>query len=151
MKMANMSLDIKVKLNRLEIIARLGAHLDEHLIEYEKAVEVYKVDVVKLTEKLRGALDDYANAAGEDDFMDKREEKLRPVQVAYAELNSLRAPINAFEMYESFMSILKASKDDEIEFSLMDADAIINDNWSWAKDAKALNSTYAIRSMSFHE
>lgn len=130
------TLDIKTNYKVLEVIAALRTNLDKHLTNYTKAMDVYKND-------LHEALNDLNRVVAKC-AVDKNIDGLPE---AYGNVISLtsRKPILAKEMYEQYIHLFSRTTDELVSLSITDANAIFNDSWSWAVQAKTMNAMYADR------
>ena len=64
------------------------------------------------------------------------------VTKAYNAWATMKVPVDARDMYNEYISILENSAAETIKLSTEDANAIINNKWTWAEAAKLTNSTY---------
>ena len=64
---------------------------------------------------------------------------------AYEEYDGLIRPVDASKTYDTYISLLSNSTSDNVELSIQDANAIINDEWDWAIAAKTTNAFYSSR------
>lgn len=123
-------LDVKARYLTSNLIRKLKEHLDDHIIDYAKAMKVYEKD-------FREKLDKLADAAKSGDMI--------KVTDAYTKIRGIVEPIDASKVYKQYIDLLGASSDDTIELTIQDANAIINDEWDWAVKAKTTNSFYSSR------
>lgn len=61
---------------------------------------------------------------------------------SYNDLTSLTEPVDASKMYDEYIALLAASTSKTVKMEVSDANAIINDQWEWARAAKFSNSFY---------
>ena len=80
-----------------------------------------------------------------DDILRKNDVELKDFNSMYSKIYTLNKPVDASKMYEQYISLLSQSTDKELTLALNDANAIINDSWDWAIQAKTVNSTYSSR------
>lgn len=126
MAMTN-SLNIKAKYKVSDLIEALLKNKEEHVSDYEKAIEVYKKDLLDLIEKPIAQLE-------RGELPDEIEHNFGLVK-----------PLNEAKNYDNMLYIFNSMTDGEVELSMSDANSILNDEWSWAINAKHLNNTYSSR------
>lgn len=61
---------------------------------------------------------------------------------AYNSFTALTKPVDASKMYDEYISLLGASTSAKVKMDVSDANAIINDKWKWAQEAKFSNAFY---------
>jgi hypothetical protein len=126
--LAGASLDFKAAFSKTALIAALKANKEAHCQDFDRAREVYFVD-------LRQRLSDLTDSAHDAIF---REDSY---SVDY--YGKLKPPVNASKLYDQYIALLDRCVSETIELSPSDYNAIVNDEWDWAKAAKATNSTYS--------
>lgn len=129
-------LDIKVNYSVSFLIEKLKVNLENHIDDYEKALIVYKKDLYKHLMEIQNIC---------DDILRKNDVELKDFNSMYSKIYTLNKPVDASKMYEQYISLLSQSTDKELTLALNDANAIINDSWDWAIQAKTVNSTYSSR------
>lgn len=120
--------DIKAKFDRGEIIDALSDHRVAHIAEYQKALKVFRADVIAELKKLTTKAKDSKS-------------KTFPV----AHNLGLTAPVDCLEAYDNLIALFERVQDDIIELEFSEANHIFNDDWEWAKMAKTSNSYYTAR------
>jgi hypothetical protein len=126
MNLAN-TLDIEAEYKIAYLVSTLLDNRDKHITEYAKAKKGYDEERANKLKALSSAIE-----TGSDS----------KIQAAYNIYVSMKTPIDATEMYEEYISILENSSSETIKLQTSDANAIINDKWTWATAAKTINSTY---------
>lgn len=127
-------LDIKAKYSKKYLSDKLKEHLNNHIVDYEKAMGVYKLDMISALKELTDAS---MNAMATFDKV--------TIQKAYNKINAITKPVDATKAYKQYIDLLFAASDEFIELTMHDANAIINDEWDWAVQAKMTNSFYSSR------
>jgi hypothetical protein len=126
MNLAN-TLDIEAEYKISYLLTVLTKNRLNHINEYAEAKKGYDEEKAAKLKALMIAIRKGADAK---------------IQAAYNSYFSMKTPIDAKDMYDEYISILSNSASDTVKLSISDANAIINDKWSWATAAKTINSTY---------
>jgi hypothetical protein len=108
---------------KVAIIQALREHLEAHRADHADALVGY-------TKKKQKLLREYMR-----EF--KKDPKYHPHAIF-----GLTTPVDASEQYESTIKAFEMAEGDSIELSSAAADAIFNDTWNWASNAKLSNSAY---------
>lgn len=117
-------MDVKVKKD--DILNKLRANREAHIVEYQKAVENY-------WRKAQELLDERMSMFGS-------EPNLEAVPHMHFEIS---APENFVESYDSVIGMIEASADDTIVLSRQNYLMFMDDQWEWKDHFAYLNSTYA--------
>lgn len=127
-----LNLNITSKYSVTNLVLALSKNLEAHKEDYKVAVENYNATVAeKLLE-----LSKIAKKAVETVSTEEVEKK-------YRELMALKKPVDASKLYEQYINILSNSSEETVELTANDANAILNDAWTWAQEAKLTNSFYS--------
>lgn len=139
--MTALALGLNIKTDYLTeyLVAKLEEHKEQHILEYKEAYEEFERVRSERIRSLQTAVNDLTNNPDSD---------LNELSKKYNSLLTLAKPVNATKMYEQYISLLKASATDRINLEISDANAIINDEWSWAKSARTTNAFYSATSAS---
>ena len=130
------NLNFVTKYSVVDLIKSLEKHLNNHKEEYAKAEVVYKNDVNNSLKQISKVSKKLAIEGSTE---------LNELSLLYNKLNTLKRPIDASKNYEDAISLFSRSTETEISLTNTDANAIFNDQWSWAVDAKFLNASYSSR------
>ena len=130
-------LNIKSNFSTKMLVSHLQSNLDKHIEEYDKAIEVYNKDVHKALIELLNITNTMINVNTYSKSM---------LDDVYYKVSNITKPIDAVSMYNEYITLLDLSVDENIELTLNEANAIINDSWDWATAAKLINGSYAMRS-----
>lgn len=124
-----MSIGISFDANydRLAVIAALKEHLAAHKVDYALALEAYTAKKTKLLREFNRAF--------------KKDPK-----ASLSEVYSMIAPVDTAKSYEATIKAFEMATGETIELSSEAADAVFNDTWSWANNAKVSNSYYRTHS-----
>lgn len=128
-------LDIDAQYSVDYLVRTLQTNRANHVEEYQKAVVIYNDDVEKSLEKLKKTVTLRLNGKADDEQVTK----------VYHEWAIIKKPVDATKMYDQYIGLLQQSASREIKLSMRDANAIINDEWDWAQNAKFVNSVYSSR------
>lgn len=128
------SLEIKTKFASSYLVDVLRENLKKHQAEYAEARKAYEQKVSDLLLDITNKAVELRNKKTFDDRKD--------LNKVFSELNQLQKPIDATKMYEEYIKLFMMSTEPEIEMGLDDANAVINDQWTWAVSAKAANLFY---------
>jgi hypothetical protein len=104
------------------------AHIKEYAEAYAKYLEMRRTKAQNLKAEVEKIIDDpkvIGNVFG-----------------LHSELAGLTVPVDASKMYDEYIALLSASTSETIRMDVSDANAIINDQWEWARAASFANSTY---------
>lgn len=127
------SLNIETDFSTKYLVECLKRNKEAHLDEYANAMNKYlDLRCVKAAALVDAANEVYKNPTKEGTLVYK----------VFNDLNNLKEPVDATKMYDQYISLLEASTSDTIRMDVSDANAIINDQWSWAVAAKMSNSFY---------
>jgi len=124
------TLDFKAPFSKKALLEALRRNKETFMKDYADACDVYFVDLQKALKELQD------DAAGR---------KFRADEYRLDTYGKMKPPINATKLYIQYIDMLELAQSDTIELSPSDYNAIINDEWDWAKAAKLVNSTYSLR------
>jgi hypothetical protein len=117
------------------LVEQLEKNKTEHQVDYVKAVKVYAEDIkMALTRLIKAAKKQLDEHSLKDE-----------IQKAYVSYYSIMKPVDASEMYDTYIKLLSQTSSEEITLSMNDANAIINDEWECVQVAKNINSSYSSR------
>lgn len=109
-----------IKVKKADLIAKIKENKKNHLVDYKKAVVAYKKEAIKqlkeLTERAKG---------GEMNLHLK-----------------LVTPVDNSDNYDKILSMFEWEVDDIVELDQHEFTEYVNDETSFAVQAKMLNSTY---------
>ena len=121
--------NLKVTLDRLEIINKLQANKEKHQAEYSDASREYKKQkVAKLEEALYEA---ERHVAGNAD------------DVNITMNMGLSKPIDNSGKYDELINAFRMIKGEFLELDFEDAKNIANDSFHWLETSKLINSMYS--------
>jgi hypothetical protein len=129
-----MSLNLKANFETSMLVASLKSNKDEHVKEYKEAMLQYDNQRKDLVTKLKEEC---------DKFILNPSESTTAIQSAYAKMFSLTKPVNAEKQYDQYIRMLSTTTSQFVELDVDDANAILSDDWSWAKAARITNSVYS--------
>ena len=132
------TLDVKSDYAVSFLIEQLKFNKKVHLEDYEKAVKVYNDDLNKALQVVENAIAKINEHGHKQEHRDNLYRKLN-------EYNNIKSPVNAAKTYDTYISLLNKTTSANIILSIQDANAIINDEWDWAIQAKTTNSSYSSR------
>ena len=113
-----------VKVNRAEILERIRKNLENHIQEYEQALEDWRVSVVK---QLKVSL----------------KEANKGTDINLKVYRNLPKPENHQKQYEIAIDMLEMSLDDELELDKDEFRKYIRDEWEWKEEFRRMSDTYA--------
>jgi len=122
------SLDFKAPFNKAALIAALRDNKIAHIGDFNRAREVY---FRELCDRLEALVSDAEDAIFRSD------------QYAIDHYGKLKPPVDASKLYDQYIELLEKCVAETIELSPSDYNAIVNDDWDWAKNAKATNAAYS--------
>jgi hypothetical protein len=128
------SLNIEADFETSYLVNCLRNHRDAHRKDYEEAWANYLIVRAAKAKEIAKVANKLANSPEQDKH---------GLMEAYNSLVALTKPVNATEMYNQYITLLEASTSDTVTMDVNDANAIINDKWKWAQDAKFSNSFYS--------
>lgn len=111
-----------VKVKRGELLEKLQTNRDGHRHLFLKAQDGYRKAVIEALDKA---------------LTDAREGREYRIYIA------LQAPEDHTEDYDTVISMLTMSVDEDIEIEQHDFQCYVRDKWQWAAHANFLNTTYA--------
>ena len=120
---------------RIEIgaaVAVLTQNADEHIVEYQDAVEVWVADA-------KSALDTFAKALD-------RDSRTASIDALWRIMTA--KPIDNRPQYSKFINMLERARmggETHVECDEDDYDRIFQDQWDWRLSSKARNTTYSSR------
>lgn len=117
------AMDLRIKVNRDELIEHLKENKTAHEAEYQEAYTAY-------FNKLRSDIAELLHDANQCVF---RNDGYRL---------SLQPPVNQTEMYDKYIKMLSMSQDSLIEIGVDEYTKFVDDQWEWAVSAKLFNSQY---------
>lgn len=126
--------NIKAQYNPKGLAHALQENKKKHIAEYASALEVYGRDLDKAWTEFQKVVKRAS-----------RTKDTAALQSPYFALVGLIKPVNLKEKYDHYIAIFESIQDTEVEMTLDQANAIINDEWDWAVSAKSINSTYSVR------
>lgn len=117
----NLNHELTVTIKVSDIIETLKKNREDHINEYEQAVEKYFLSVQK-------RLKDFLKSAK------KKEDRSFNV--------GLTPPIDRTADYDKLISMFSYAQNETVELTQADIDQLLNDEFTWAKAAKMSNSFY---------
>lgn len=119
--------NIRIKLDKTDILDALEKYKADHKTEYQDALDVYREDVKKELDKLA------LKAAVDFKIFDVQHNL------------GLTAPVNCDKEYGQLITLFTASYDDILELDMGEANRILNNEWEWAQSANTTNFSYSSR------
>lgn len=134
-------LSVETEYSVTTLLKALEENKQNHITEYAEAKKLYDASVLKLRSN-------YTKIAKKvpKDISDTEtfENYLLKVSEARQDLYRLRPPVDAVKMYDDYIRNLSATATEKgtIKLTFEQANALINDQWDWAVEAKASNAFY---------
>jgi hypothetical protein len=126
--LAGATLDFKAPFDKIVLIRALQDNKWAHVSDFNRAREVYFRD---LCERLKVLAADAEAAI------------FRADSYAVDHYGKLKPPVDASKLYDQYIDLLEKCVSETIELSPSDYNAIVNDEWEFAKAAKQVNSMYS--------
>lgn len=124
-----------------QLISYLKANKEKHIKEYAIAKEQYDIETKKLREKFKKFAKKVPKDLNDDKSFDAYVNSLTVINV---DMRNRQAPVNAENMYDSYIRNFETIDPSisSIKLTLEQANALINDAWDWAQNAKTTNGHY---------
>lgn len=115
-----------------ELISALQNCKEQHIKQYQDALDVYRQDVAT---KISELVSKHASVA--DTLTDFK----------VTSNFGLTAPVNCVDGYENMINLFSKLQSDVIKMSFNEANRIFNNDWTWIQTASASNSFYSSRKL----
>ena len=124
-----------------QLISYLKTNKEKHIKEYAIAKEQYDIETKKLREKFKKFAKKVPKDLNDDKSFDAYVNTLTVINV---DMRNRQAPVNAENMYDSYIRNFETSDPSisSIKLTLEQANALINDAWDWAQNAKTTHAHY---------
>ena len=117
--------DIKVKVNREELLKKLRANREKHGIEYEDVLNGWMQAIKKSAQQIIKLAD---------------EGKLKDIDLIVKHVSK---PDDHTPDYDSVIQMLEMADDEAIELSQDDFNTFVRDEWSWKRNWGLSNTSYS--------
>ncbi len=122
--------DLKVKLDRKDIINKLSENKIKHQAEYEDALQGY-------IEKKKNMVLDLDKQMGQYYMGEIKDDPIVSTNFG------LSKPIDNSEKYDELINAFRMVKEETLELDFEDAKNIANDSFKWLEASKLVNSFYS--------
>lgn len=116
-----------IRVQKEKLLDTLKTNRDNHISEYQEAVELYYDDVLSKLDKKRREV----KKAGVDGILDINT------------VVSVSAPVSYKDEYDTTIEMLEWSTDDFIDLTQDEFKRYVKDEWNWSENFKTLRATYS--------